>query len=239
MKKIIFFLLMLITLIACENSSKSSDKAVEINNKVNNEIRSFVVLETIDVASYVYILGKENGAKYWYATNVRDVNKGDTFFYDNPLVMKDFYSRELDRPFDEILFLSRIAKNPIELNKPKTETVSKANGKIKTKQIEISIDKPDNTISIAQLFKQKDVFKGQEVIIKGEVVKFSPQIMNTNWIHIQDGTSFNGKYDLTITSQENVNVGDILTFKGFIAVDKDFGYGYFYEFLMEEAEIIE
>jgi hypothetical protein len=75
------------------------------------------------------------------------------------------------------------------------------------------------------------------VKIRGAVTKFNPDIMQTNWIHIQDGSDFDGKYDLTITSDQLVETGLIITVEGKITLDKDFGYGYFYEVLMEEAKI--
>ena len=59
--------------------------------------------------------------------------------------------------------------------------------------------------------------------------------MERNWIHIQDGSEFDGKYDLTITSQESFEVGQVLTLEGVLAINKDFGYGYSYEILLEEA----
>jgi len=62
--------------------------------------------------------------------------------------------------------------------------------------------------------------------------------MNTNWIHLQDGTESDGKFDLTATCLENLNVGDIVTLEGKITLDKDLGYGYFYEVLLEDAKIV-
>jgi hypothetical protein len=62
--------------------------------------------------------------------------------------------------------------------------------------------------------------------------------MGKNWVHIQDGTQSGQDYDLTITTTENVNVNDEVTFKGKITLDKDFGAGYFYDVIMEEAELV-
>ena len=62
--------------------------------------------------------------------------------------------------------------------------------------------------------------------------------MGKNWIHLQDGTDFKGKFDLTVTTNETVNEGDKISVEGMITIDKDFGYGYFYEVLMEDAKII-
>jgi hypothetical protein len=62
--------------------------------------------------------------------------------------------------------------------------------------------------------------------------------MNRNWIHIQDGTDNDGEYDLLITSKESAKVGDTITVEGKLAIDKDFGAGYFYPVLVEDAKII-
>ena len=74
-------------------------------------------------------------------------------------------------------------------------------------------------------------------MIKGEVTKFASGIMGKNWSHFQDGTSHEGLYDLMITTQEQVLVGDVVIFEGTVAIDKDFGAGYFYPVIVEAAVI--
>ena len=61
--------------------------------------------------------------------------------------------------------------------------------------------------------------------------------MNRNWIHIQDGTGKENDYDLVITSGEKVQVGDIIVAEGKLTVDKDFGAGYFFSVIIEDARI--
>ena len=61
--------------------------------------------------------------------------------------------------------------------------------------------------------------------------------MGSNWVHIQDGSS-EEKFDLTITTSEKVKVGDVVTFEGTVAVDKDFGAGYKYEILVEQGKLV-
>ena len=77
----------------------------------------------------------------------------------------------------------------------------------------------------------------KEVTIRGKVVKYNAAIMNTNWIHIQDGTGLNGAYDLTITSTAKVNIGDTIIVKGEVTLEKDFGAGYKYEVIIENASV--
>ena len=63
--------------------------------------------------------------------------------------------------------------------------------------------------------------------------------MGKNWVHIQDGTDYKDGFDLTVTTNNTVAVGEIVTFEGKIALDKDFGYGYSYSVIMEEGKTVE
>ena len=62
--------------------------------------------------------------------------------------------------------------------------------------------------------------------------------MDKNWVHIEDGTQFNNERDLTITTKEEVKEGDIVTFKGTIVLNKDFGAGYVYDIVLEEGALL-
>jgi len=91
-------------------------------------------------------------------------------------------------------------------------------------------------VTIADLYAKKTSFSGKTIKVKGQVTKFSPEIMNKNWVHLQDGTENGGKFDLTVTTDATVKVGDIVCFEGKITLDKDIGQGYFYDILMEDAK---
>ena len=96
-----------------------------------------------------------------------------------------------------------------------------------------TIIKPENGISLEKLFSKNSI------IVKGKVTKINYGIMDRNWIHISDGTEFEGKKSLTVTTQDSVNIGDIVTFEGTIILNKDFGHGYIYDIILEEGNIIE
>jgi len=70
------------------------------------------------------------------------------------------------------------------------------------------------------------------------VVKFSPEIMGKNWIHLQDGTGVSGANDLTVTTSATAQTGDTVTISGVLVTDKDFGYGYSYDVIVEDAEVV-
>ena len=105
-------------------------------------------------------------------------------------------------------------------------------------KLPVEIEPTKGQITIGNLYENKESLVGKKVLVKGKVAKFSAEIMGKNWIHIQDGTESNGKYDLTVTTALTAAVGDIVILKGKIALNKDFGFSYFYEVLMEDAKII-
>ena len=97
----------------------------------------------------------------------------------------------------------------------------------------------DKVYKVSELFKDKTALDKKQVTVKGKVVKVSSGIMNRNWIHLQDGSGSRkkGTHNLVITSQELPAVGDVVTMQGTLYKDKDFGSGYKYDVIMEEATI--
>ena len=93
---------------------------------------------------------------------------------------------------------------------------------------------------VSELFAGKATLDKQKVTVKGKVVKVATGIMNRNWIHLQDGSGSPDKQDndLTVTTAQGLpEVGKIVTVTGTLAKDKDFGSGYFYKVIVEDATI--
>ncbi|MBT8386529.1 MAG: hypothetical protein KJO12_03890, partial [Ignavibacteria bacterium] len=103
---------------------------------------------------------------------------------------------------------------------------------------DISIETPQGSKTVEQIFNEKISLSGKTVKVKGKVVKINQNIMNRNWIHIQDGTGGETNSDLVVTSQDLVAVGDIVIAEGIVASDKDFGSGYFFPVIVEDAKIV-
>lgn len=97
--------------------------------------------------------------------------------------------------------------------------------------------KGSDTKTIADLYKDKASLAGQTVSITGQVVKVNTGLKLGNFLHIQDGTGGEGTNDLTVISKDLAQVGDRVTVTGKMAVNKDFGFGYAYELLMEDATV--
>jgi hypothetical protein len=106
------------------------------------------------------------------------------------------------------------------------------------KNEQISIETPDDSKTVEQIYNERVSLAGKTVKVKGKVVKINQNIMNRNWIHLQDGTGDESSSDLVVTSQNVVAVGDIVTAEGIVASDKDFGAGYFFAVIVEDATIV-
>lgn len=197
--------------------------------------KMFEVIEVIQGGNYTYLRVKENIAERWVAVSKQEINAGDVFYYEGALQMNNFTSKELNRTFDEIYFVSQISKTPT-VRKTMGGGMPAHSGKIQTPKLSsITLVKTPSEITLAGIFEKRDEFVAKEFEIRGVVVKVNKQVMGKNWIHIQDGTEFNGKFDLTITTQDLPAAGDEVTFKGKLSVNKDFGSGYSYDIIMENA----
>jgi hypothetical protein len=113
----------------------------------------------------------------------------------------------------------------------------KSTGPAKTEKINVSISTCEGCIKISDLLSGKKSYAGKVIKVTGQVTKYNAGIMGKNWVHIQDGTEFDGGFDLTVTTDIQTSVGETVTFEGKIVLDKDFGYGYFYAVLMENGTV--
>lgn len=232
--KLFAVLFSLLFLMSCKDKENYS-KVNNATTAAKSDVHKIVVKESLDGGAYVYLNVDENGETYWMAISNMPVTVGDTYYYDGGMVMKDFESKQLEKTFDEIIFAEsvrtteKIAENS-DVN-PHVTTNPEFN-------VDVKIEKAKNGTSLEELFSDKESFSGKSIIVKGEVVKVNNGILDKNWVHIMDGTKFENKGDLTITTSEFVKVGDIVTFKGNISLDKDFGQGYMYDILLEEGELI-
>lgn len=190
------------------------------------------VLEKMNASNYTYLLLEENGAQYWAAVPQMQIEKGETVQFSKSMEMKNFHSESLNRTFESILFVSDVQKNG-ETAQP----TMAPHPQVIAKQEKVAIEPLKGGMTVAEILLQKESLAGKNVSIRGKVTKFNPGIMGRNWIHLQDGTSTAGNYDLMVTSNDMVQVGDIIVVNGKIAVNRDFGNGYSYPVMLEEAKV--
>jgi len=100
------------------------------------------------------------------------------------------------------------------------------------------IAKADGGKTVAEVFAEKDQLAGQQVVLRGKVVKSNPGIMGKNWLHIRDGSGAEGTNDLTVTTAGAAPaVGDLVLVKGPVSLNRDLGMGYVYDVIVEDAEV--
>jgi hypothetical protein len=228
----------ILILVVVFSSCVRNKNGVGVQNMLPENSKIFEVTEVIQATNYTYLKVNENMAERWVAVTKQEINVGDVFYYDGALQMNNFKSKDLDRTFDEIYFVTQISKTPIVREKMGSGMPAHS-GKIETQKLSsITLEKSANEITLASIFEKRDEFAAKEFEIRGIVVKVNKQVMGKNWIHIQDGTDFNSDFDLTITTQDLAEMGDEVTFKGKISVNKDFGSGYRYDVIMEDAVLV-
>ena len=195
-----------------------------------------VVVEVLNTEKYSYLRVSEDGTDFWIAISKRDITLGDTYRYTGGLLKKNFFSREFNRVFETVYLVSNIWKKS-DLNRNAGTEKSLNHGphsgqalpNLEVKKIEPSA----GAITLSKLFSNEVDYAGKVIKITGKCVKINPMIMNRNWLHIQDGSG--AGLDLTVTTKEVVRLGEIVSLEGTIALDKDFGAGYRYDIIMEEA----
>ncbi|MCL4549744.1 MAG: DNA-binding protein [Bacteroidetes bacterium] len=227
-KLMIISILTIFVLMACSKKEEQKPQTA-----ANPNVHQVVVEEAIQVSGYTYIHAKEGEKDYWMAVTTMDTKAGETLYYEHAMEMKNFESKELKRKFDSLFFVDNISKiPPADAGSSIKATPQKPN----IEKQNITVDKAAGGVTISQLYSGINSYVNQVVTIKGKVVKVNNGIMNKNWVHIQDGTSSGADYDLTVTTNETLNVGQVVTLKGTVSANKDFGYGYSYKVLLEDAK---
>ena len=96
-----------------------------------------------------------------------------------------------------------------------------------------------NSYSVAECFEQAKDLNGKTVRVRGKVMKVSRMIMGKNWLHIQDGTGnpLKNQHDLVVTTMADPAEHAVITVEGILHANRDFGAGYKYEAIIEDAQI--
>ncbi len=235
MKNLLVLIIALVVVFgfACSNKTSNSEESYQ-GHKVE-------VKEVVYANSYTYLNVTENEEDFWIAIPKMVANVGATYYYDGALEMKNFESKDLNRVFETVYFVERVSEHPATtasapIVSPHGDSPHSTGSKVAANKEEIKIEGVEGSVTIEELFKNKEKYAAKEILVRGKVVKINLGIMNKNWIHIQDGTGTASDFDLTVTTiQEDLTVGDVVTCKGVITLNKDFGAGYTYNVIMEDA----
>jgi hypothetical protein len=198
---------------------------------VDSEEHEVVVEEVLPTERYTYLRVKENGEEYWLAISKRDVKKGSKGYYRGGLVKRNFQSKEYNRIFETLYLVADYRDGSVATGNAGLPSTSEALEAPK------SVLTAPGAIKIADLVANMQKYNGKVVKVTGKCVKINPMIMGRNWLHIQDGSGKN--IDLTVTTNANVQLGAVVTLEGVFATGKDFGAGYKYDYIVENAVVMQ
>ena len=191
------------------------------------------VLEQLPASPYIYLRLKTPTGEAWVAVPETKIETGATVTVLNPMLMAGFESKTLKRTFETIYFGTLSGG---------TTPAAGAMGAASTPAV--VVDKVEkargaDARTVAEAWTQREQLSGKTVTIRGVVVKYNEGVMGRNWIHLQDGSgdATKGTNDITVTSMDAVAMGATVTITGTVHINKDFGAGYSYAVIVEDAKV--
>jgi hypothetical protein len=213
------------------------------------------VLERLDAPPYSYLRIQTGKEEAWAAVPKADVAKGAEVTVLNAMPMSNFESKTLKRKFEVVYFgtLEGAGGPAAPAGAPGApppgmeggpagmamQHAKAAQGPSNVGDVKVPKATGADARTVAETYAQKGALKEKAVTIRGKVVKFNPGIMGKNWVHLQDGSgkADKGDNDITVTTQDMTSVGDTVVVKGTVRIDKDFGAGYAYPVIVEDAKL--
>ncbi len=222
------------------------------------------VAEKQDASTYTYVrIDDGAGNEVWAAVPQTQLEIGEEITLKDGFVMTNFSSKTLNRTFESIIFASGLVRgsdnktvqSPGDADGSSSDAVqsevgphgmaSQASGGstraiVSFTGVKVEKSTARNGYTVGEIFSEAVNLNGRKVTVKGRVVKISPNIMGKNWLHIQDGTGDPAinTHDLVVTSSAIVEKDAIISLEGVLAADKDFGFGYRYDVLIEDAVVV-
>jgi len=232
--------LLLLLLAGCKGDVSDSQKGAEEPQVVSQEAGiSGSVTETMDASGYTYVLVDTGAEMVWVAGTKTEVKVGDEVYVPGGSPISNFESKSLGRTFEKIIFASSIMVGGANQSfAPGQAPVDRTQDEAPQAVVDFSgLTKPDGGNTVEEVFAQRVTLNAKNVKVRAKVVKFMSGIMGKNWLHVKDGTGSAGSDDLVVTTQANVKIGDTVLISGAVAADKDFGSGYNYQVIIEDAEV--
>jgi hypothetical protein len=190
------------------------------------------VVETMRSGGYTYAkLASEDGRQVWAAGPETPLAVGTKIGKVNGMLMSGFRSSTLNRTFDQIYFVSSFPVAGGDAANPHTTAAAAPRTPI------AKVEPAKNGKTIAEIFASRDALAGKPIAVRGKVVKVNNGIMGHNWLHLQDGTGGPGTDDLVVTTDATVAKDDVVLLRGTVVTNKDFGAGYSYTVLIENAAV--
>ena len=240
---------LLVTQIGCAESVQEpvTDNSALASPVPDGMVRG-TVLETVNSGGYTYVFIETDQDERWVAGRQTAVQVGDVVQSNRGTAMPEFHSKSLNRTFDVVYFASTLENlsaaalpdgHPATALPPGHPSTSSPNDGRDATNVDTKVVELKSGQNIAWVYANKDALADQQISLRGKVVKYNDGILGWNFIHIQDGSgdAAVGSNDLTVTSKATTAVGETIVVTGTIILNKDFGAGYSFPILMEDARI--
>ena len=193
-----------------------------------------IVQERVEGGNFTYLRLKTDSGEAWAGVPANAVPVGAEVTVVEGFLMERFESRNLHRTFERI-YLGRLEGQ---------SGAGAHGGAAATATPESAGEKVEKAAgpearTVAELFEQRQALAGKTVVVRGKVVKALPGILNRNWLHLRDGSGDPKTFthDLTVTTASTAALGDVVTVRGTLRLNQDFGSGYKYDVLLENASV--
>ena len=222
------------TYIISSSHSAQKSTAEELQQNLPSTIDGRIT-DIIDVPSYTYVEVETGNDKAWAAVPTTSVSIGDEVSFSAATPMEKFYSRTLDREFAVIYFVDRFITDA-GITTMSTAAAA-AHGQLSQEAAVVpvnEINKVDGGNTIAEIHARKGELDGNTIRVRGQVTRFTANVLEVNWVHIRDSS---GAANLTVTTDATVAINDVVIVEGKLGLDRDYGYGYVYPVILQDARI--
>ncbi|MEN8171009.1 MAG: DNA-binding protein [Pseudomonadota bacterium] len=198
------------------------------------------VVETMDAGGYTYAMVNVDGKQLWAAGPTTPMKVGDTITFSTMIPMQNFHSKAMNRDFPVLYFvdgfsnLSSTGSSSTPSSTSASAAPAPATADLKADVSLENIEKAEGGYTIAEILEQRNDLSDKPVKVRGKVTKVVTGIMGKNWLHISDSS---GDNDFIVTTSGIAATGQTILAEGAIALNRDFGYGYKYDILMENAQV--
>lgn len=222
------------------------------------------VKERIDASTYTYLLLDTADGEIWAAVQEAAVPVGAEVEIANPSRMDGFESKTLKRRFDKIVFgylaTNKGAGSPQaqggmgmagggmagmgmaghgqDMGNAVDQHAAAAAGPAEAMDVKVPKAEGADARTVAEVWEQKAKLKNAKVTVRGKVVK-SNSAMGKTFLHLRDGTgtAADKTNDITVTTEDSAQKGDTVIINGVVHTEVDFGSGYSYPVIIEEAKV--
>ena len=217
---------------ACAGQNSGEEIQMQAPGRINGK-----VTDVLEAAGYTYAEVDTGKEKIWAAATTTPLKVGDMVAFTTEMRMQNFHSSAMNRDFPIIYFVNRFITDDESQANAGTAMAS-PHGSIKSASAATAIEginKVEGGNTIAEIHAGKQKFNGKAIRVRGQVTKYNANVMGKNWLHIRDSSTLD---DLTITTSSTSAVDAIVVVEGKLTLDKDFGYGYVYPLIVEDASLI-